>query len=239
MATIQITDGERELVGKSLMEFAIYAGIFSSSADLDAFPPLRRLQIEHCAWQAEKLSNTADQSLAVMVLGIIEEACWELPECVEADDRDEVYDTLGDILIYTIAACTDLRLDFMALARDFEPDHLEQPQGLAGWMNLYKSIGMLAHVVGKNRQLTRGYDNMDKVREHAGGAIIRICAAVHWLAFSNDWEPSVLVQDVFSRVKNRDWTKNKISGDITCAKCGGPPHMQELNAPSDCPAEKN
>ncbi len=213
MATIQISDSESETVGKSLLEFAVYAHV-DSTFDASTMPTLRRLQVEHCRWQSTKMDPTSDRSLAVMNLGIVEEACWELPLAVELDSRDEVFDTLGDILVYTMAVCTDLRLDFQVLCRNFEPDHLEQPQGLDGWMNLYKGIGMLAHVVGKNRQRTRGYDDLDKVRMHAGAAVMRICAAVHWLCFSNDWEATVLLQEVLSKVMQRDWTKNSMSGEI-------------------------
>ncbi len=220
MATIQIEANEQELASKSLMEFALYAHV-DINFDVSKFPALRRLQIEHHRWQVNKLDTRADRSLAVMALGIVEEACWELPVAVEADSRDEIFDTLGDILIYTMAVCTDLRLDFMVLARDFDPDQLEQPQGLEGWMNLYKGIGMLAHVVGKNRQGTRGYDDLDKCRIHGGAAVARICKAVHWLCFSNDWEPSVLLQEVASKVMQRDWTKNAMSGEIVeeCGAC--------------------
>lgn len=213
MATISINADEQELVNKSLMEFALYAHV-DSDFDVSKFPTLRRLQIEHHRWQVNKLGANADRSLAVMALGIVEESCWELPVAVEADARDEVFDTLGDILVYTCAACTDLRLDFMVLTRDFEPDHLAMAQGLEGWMNLYKGIGMLAHVVGKNRQGTRGYDDLNKVRMHAGAAVSRICASVHWLCFSNDWDATVLFEEVLSKVMQRDWTKNAVSGEI-------------------------
>lgn len=213
MATIQIDADETALANKSLMEFAQYAHV-DSRFDVSSFPPLRRLQIEHHRWQSTKLDQRADRSLAVMALGIVEEACWELPVAVEGAISDETFDTLGDILVYTMAVCTDLRLDFMVLARDFDPNGLQQPQGLDGLMNLYKGIGMLAHVVGKNRQHTRGYDNMDKVRVHAGAAVARVCSAVHWLCFSNDWEPSILLQEVLSKVMQRDWTKNTLSGEI-------------------------
>jgi len=216
MATIKINASETELVSKALMEFALYAHV-DSSFDVSSFPPLRRLQIEHHRWQSEKLSLNADRSLAVMNLGIVEEACWELPVAVEEDSRDEIFDTLGDILIYTMACCTDLRLDFMTLARDFDAGELQMVQGLEGWMNLYKGIGMLAHVVGKNRQRTRGYDDLEKCRMHGGAAIARICSAVHWLCFSNDWEPSVLLQEVASKVMQRDWTKNSTSGEVAQA----------------------
>lgn len=213
MATITITMEEAALVGIAQDEFGKYAAV-GLEFDVSVLPPLRRMQVEHHRWQVTKLTNKADRSTAVMVLGIVEEACWEMFAAVEADDRDEVYDTLGDILIYTCAVCTDLRLDFMTLAKDFDPGNLEQPAGLDGVLNLFKPIGMLAHVIGKHRQLTRGYDSPTKMRLHGGAAISRICAAVQWLAFSNDWEPSVLFQDVLGRVMKRDWTKNTLTGDV-------------------------
>jgi hypothetical protein len=236
MATIQIKDEEEALVNRALMEFAMY-GHIEGDVDVSNFPPLRRMQVEHHRWQANKLGALADTSLAVMSLGIVEEACWELPVAVESDERDEIYDTLGDILIYTLAVCTDLRLDFLVLARDFDPNNIESPQGFDGFMNLFKAIGMLAHVVGKNRQRTRGYDDIDKVRKHAGASVARLCSAVHWLAFNNDWEPSVLMQDVLSRVMKRDWTKNSLDGTVKCSRCGGAPHLQKLDEPSVCPMD--
>lgn len=213
MATISITEEERNLVGKARLEFELYAHV-DADFDVSSMPALRRLQVEHHRWQAQKLGVRADTSLAVMTLGIVEEACWELPVAVESDASDEVYDTLGDVLVYTCAACTDLRLDFLTLARNFDANNIEQPQGLDGLMNLFKGVGMLAHVVGKNRQLTRGYDDINKVREHGGAAIARICSAIQWLAFSNDWEASVVFEKVLNRVMKRDWTKNANTGSV-------------------------
>lgn len=216
MAIVQITDQEQTISDEALQAFDTYAGI-KLEDDISDYPPLRKMQIEHHRWQVTKLSNSADTSLAVMALGVVEEACWEMPMAVEADARDEQYDTLGDILIYTCAACTDLRIDFMVLSKNFDPVHLVQPEGLDGLMNLYKGVGMLAHVVGKTRQLTRGYDRtivgIVKTRIHAGAAIQRICSAVQWMCFANDWDASVLFQEVLTRVMKRDWTKNAMNGD--------------------------
>jgi NTP pyrophosphatase (non-canonical NTP hydrolase) len=214
MATLQITEEEKQLSQKAYEQFDTYAGV-TADADISGMFCLQQLQIEHHRWQAKALPDNADASLTVMTLGIVEEAAWELVEAVERGDRDEQYDTIGDILVYTVAACTNLRLDFATLARYFDPKTLQQPDSGEGLLELFKAVGKLCHVVGKERQKTRGYDEVAKVREHAGAAISRICGAVHWLAFANDWEVALLFEDVLTRVMKRDWKANKINGDVS------------------------
>lgn len=221
MGTIQTTEAERARVKNANATFDTYAGT-GPDEDISMMPVLQTLQVEHTRWQAAQFNGP--QPLIVMVAGISEEACWELPVAVEADNRDEVYDSIGDILIYTCAACTTLRLDFSTIAQDFDPSLIQMPDGdgFAGWMNLFKAVGMASHVVGKEAQKTRGYDDIAKVREDCGVALSRVCAAVHWLAFNNDWDAGVLFQDVLHRVMKRDWTKNKLTGDVVSETADAP-----------------
>lgn len=221
MGTIQISDDERTLAQKAYEQFDTYAGV-KKEDDLSEMPRLQQLQIQHHRWQARALAENADTSLSTMTLGVVEEACWELIEAVEQGNEEEQVDTIGDILVYTCAACTLLRLDFGTLARQFDPTLIELPENSEGLLRLVKAIGQLAHVVGKTQQKTRGYDEIAKVREHGGAVISRICAAVHWLAFANDWEVSVLFESVLLRVMQRDWTKNKITGDVDGAQAALP-----------------
>ena len=213
MVAIEVTEEERQLVEKSLTEFALFAGV-SATTDISSYPTLRRLQIEHCRWQATKLDAKADCSLAVLCLGIVEEACWELPVAIEGEQGEEAFDALGDVLIFTCGVCTELRLDFATLSRDFDASNIVEVRGLDGIMNLYKAIGKLAHVVVHHRQFRRGYGDIDKTRMDAGVAIASICSAVHWLAFSNDWDASVLFEQVLTgMMAKRDWSKNSINGE--------------------------
>jgi len=214
MGTIQISDIEKKLVQKAYEQFDTYAGV-KREDDISKMPLLQRLQIEHHRWQVNAMSEIADTSAAVMALGIVEEACWELVTAVESGDRDEQFDTLGDILVYACAASTQLRLDFGTLAHHFSSIHLIQPETGEGLLELMKAVGMFAHVIGKARQKTRGYDEIAKVREDGGGALSRICSAVHWLAFANDWDVMCLFEDVLTRVMKRDWKANKINGDVS------------------------
>lgn len=213
MVSIAATDDERNLVALSLVEFASYAGV-DSTFDLKSLPTIRRLQVEHCRWQGIKLDPRADCSLSVLSLGIVEEACWELPVAIETENGEEVFDALGDVLIFTCGVCTELRLDFMTLSRNFDADHLTPVDGLDGIMNLFKAIGMLAHVVVHHRQLRRGYESIDQTRLDAGAAIARLCSAVHWLAFSNDWDAATLFQGVIEpMMAKRDWFVNAQTGE--------------------------
>lgn len=213
MSTITITEDERQLVADAQTAFSVYAA--RSGADsLDDLMPLAQLQVRALRWQAQALSTAADSGLQVMALGITEEACWEMVEAVENNAQDEVYDSIGDILVYTCQACTSLRLDFSTIAQSFASRliNASEGEGIPSLMRLFKAVGMFAHVAGKNAQRTRGYDDMAKVRVDGGAALSRVCAAVHWLAFNNDWDAAIVFEEVLTRVMKRNWNANKLTG---------------------------
>ena len=210
MATVRITPEEATRSRQAYLAFGEYAG--HGEEDLSMFSTLRRLQIEQHRWQEKALSSVADRSTSVMLHGMSEEACWELPQAIEAGDQDEQCDALGDLLIYTCSACTHLRLDFSTLAQDFDVAFVKEPTSDA-FVELMKTIGMFNHVIGKHRQKTRGYDDMDKVREDAGAVIARLCSVVQWMCYANDWDTKVMFEETLNKVMKRDWTKNALTGE--------------------------
>lgn len=127
-----------------------------------------------------------------IALDITKRACYDLLEAIEADARDEMYETLGTILAHVCSVCTGIKLDFCEVARGFDSQYLDERsgEGITGMLNLFKSVGALASCFQKNEAITIA---------DAGVALFRICAAVHWLAFSNDIDASVMFQDVLQR----------------------------------------
>lgn len=201
MTTIEITPTEEAVFNAASAGFSLsHAG-----------NRLSELQIDHARWQAEKFADNADLSLSIMALGIVEEANYELVTAVESGSSDNSYDSIGDILIYTCAACTKLKLSFFEISRGFSPAFLECPEG-DPLIALFKAIGSFCRVAGKSKDLTRGFDDFEKVRLYGAATLFRICKVLQWLMFNNDWEGTVLFEEVLTDVMKRNWRNNAITG---------------------------
>lgn len=212
MGTIKITDEEKRISHEAYVAFNEYATI-DGGADISAMPQLRRLQIDQHRWQARAMRPDSDQSFSVMVHGMTEEGSWELIDAIETANHDEQVDSIGDLIVYSLAVCTSLRLDFHTLARNFDSAYLEQQNDAL--ISMVKCLGMLNHIAGKEKQHTRGYDDVAKVREHAGAVMQRLCAAVHWMCFANDWDATVVLDSTLQRVMQRNWNVNQTTGDVS------------------------
>jgi hypothetical protein len=206
---IQISESNRALVSTALMRFHDRTDAVSNR--------LSQLQRAHAVWQHECLPASADTSLPVLVLGLTEEVCKELSEAVDkfaaavhgAGDlgaalEHEIFDGLGDALIYVTAICTSIGLDFGTICSDFDADKVESYSGRE-MLDLIQAVGSLAHIVGKRCQKTRGYVDDRQFFEHAGVTLASICNYIHQLCFQHDWVPEVLYSDVLGEVMKRDW----------------------------------
>lgn len=213
MAIVTITDQEKTLSLNAYVAFNIYAA--HGDPDVSMFEPMQQLQILQHRWQERALSAVADRSVGVMLHGIVEEGAWELLQAIEDGDVDEQIDAIGDIMIYSCAMCTQLRLDYMTLTNAFEVANIEEPGD--AFLLMVKTFGKLAHVIGKSRQKTRGYTDDGKVREHAGAQLAAIAKCLNWMCFANGWDAYALFDTTLKNVMQRDWTKNAVTGieDVT------------------------
>ena len=214
MATIQISDERKALAQKAADMFNTYAGENATAEVVErifASDRIRALQIKHAIWQATAMPVDADTSLSTMVHGLTEEAAWELLEAIEQGAADDQVDSLGDIVVYSCAVCTLLRLDFQTLCNGFDVALLVQPVG-DPTIELMKSLGRLNHIIGKHRQRTRGYDDIEQVRSHVGAVIADIAVLVLWMAYCNDWDLTDIFSKVLTAVMQRNWVKHKLTG---------------------------
>lgn len=210
MGTIQITEEEKQLAHQAYMVFNTYAAMGKSDS-LDALGRFQRLQVTHHRWQASSLPDTADTSLSTMVHGMTEEACWELPDAIEAGDEAEQLDAIGDLLVYTCAVCTNLRLDFGTLACDFDFASVMPPTG-EPLVELYKTLGKMNHIIGKTKQKTRGYHEVAQTRLHAAAVISQMCKLVLWMTYAQEWDAAEIFENTLTEVMRRNWRVNALTG---------------------------
>lgn len=115
-----------------------------------ALPPVAvdAMQVRLARWQND-LFGHVHRDDAIMALGVIE----ELGEAFDEDaGPEEAIDALGDVMVYAAQLCTANRLavrPVIALAELYlKANHCRQ--------QAITAAGMLAHVVGKHMQCTRG-----------------------------------------------------------------------------------
>lgn len=208
MATIVYSEDEAEFVANAERKF------FDVETKLSEESVVRKLQIQHRDWQMKAFSAEAtsrEHHLSTMVHGITEEGCWELLDAIELADVDDQIDAIGDILIYACAIATELGLDFAAITQEMDVGFVTEPAG-DPTISLMRAIGKLNHIVGKQRQKTRGFDDFAKVRVVGGVVLTRVYRIVQWMAYCNDWDLRNLFKVVLTKVMERDWVVNKLEG---------------------------
>jgi hypothetical protein len=178
----QLCDRAREVFAASIKD------ILYTDYDVSDLHPLRAAQVKVARWMRNSDTRTLIKGTSSWWGRLVPEICWTLIVAVEQDDPLRVSETLGSILLQVCAVCTSHRLDFVTIAKDFDPNALEAPQGLEGVLSLVKGVGFLGQA------MTDAEHKLDQIII----ALTAICAATHWLAFSNDWEPSVLFQEVLA-----------------------------------------
>lgn len=206
MGRIQVLESEAKLVEKARHAFEEYAA--KNDEDFAGMDTLRVYQIRLIRWQTK---NFGAQPWHVFAHGMCEEGCWEYIEAEETQNQQEMYDALGDVFIYACNACSLLRLDFQTLVEDFAPSHPDSAI-FDHTKPLVKAIGAINHVVLKNFQGIRGYDDVEQARRHLGAMLFRALRAARTLAFLGDWDPSVLFYNVADMVLKRDFTKSAVNG---------------------------
>lgn len=187
------TEAQRELVLRARSMFQTYDTILDDRSKDPAVifnEPVRVFQVMLHRHRGKPFHYLEASDTA---LRIVSNACFELLEAVEADARDEMYELLGTILGETCGLCTGLRLDFCEIARGFDSSFLDPPgDGIVGVINLVKAVGALAFAV-------KVHGTTVATAAFIGSALSMICGAIHWLAFANDIDASVLFQDVMQR----------------------------------------
>lgn len=169
------------------------------------------LQQEGRLW-TEK--NFPGQQAHHPVLGLIE----EIGELVQADalyNADDTRDALGDIMVYAANVCNyaldaDLR-EIMAnaqkevnlLCRIMTPEYHSERRTL-------KLIGLLSHSVLKMQQNIRG---SKETHQHRGAEILtEIMEGVLIFCVQRNWSLLAITENIWEKVKQRDWSKDRNTG---------------------------
>jgi NTP pyrophosphatase (non-canonical NTP hydrolase) len=117
-----------------------------------------------------------------------------------------------------IAAPTDYhiigaRLDFGMLQTEHNPwarKNFGVQEWMDGFLGLVEEVGELAHSLLKQRQKIRG--THEEHEEQAKDAVGDIVVFLAGFCTQRGWNFQEIVEGVWSRVKARDWTKNKDNG---------------------------
>jgi hypothetical protein len=104
-------------------------------------------QVRLAQWQNRVYGPQPDW---VFVLGIVE----EFGEYFAATDFDAENDAKHDIVIFAMQLCTNVRLDFGVLFRDWRD-----------YQPLNAGVGQLSHACLKRSQMIRGMDDVEVYRE--------------------------------------------------------------------------
>jgi NTP pyrophosphatase (non-canonical NTP hydrolase) len=186
-------------------------------------PVVRMRQVQLARWQNRMPWTT---TWATFALGMSEEL-YELHDALEKLQtvivnspeetrlKREVIDALCDILIFGCNAATALRLDFCTLVNDLGPLSDEEfasfeakdPLHVLPW-----GIGAFAHVVLKEQQKIRGFDDIEKARTIGGCALRRIFTVVRYMLLQLDHDAFVAFDVTAKEVLARDFNKNKVTG---------------------------
>jgi len=194
MIEIEVTQADQDRVVLASEVFdrwvgAIASGMFVPSNQIEAIQVIQR-----------QVRASSDDPTACIVLGIIEEANYELLSAMDTGDISRVDNALAHIMIDLCLVCTNLQLDFWTIASEFNPNAIIMPEGGDGFIALLKVVGLLAHITMKFEiEMDAIYEpkKLMNYKEQFGAVISRICSAVHWLAYSNDRDVVELCRSVF------------------------------------------
>ncbi len=187
------------------------------------------IQEEQIAWSQR---NFGMQSYRQPLLGMIEEICeleaaWRTrdtqmvsilnhPTSVAAVDpkpTDEVLDAIGDIAIYMLDYCgkRGWQLKTFWDARQFRND-----EGREFWWNLVPHARKLAHHDLKSSQGIRG--TQEEHDREIMTTLSAILAHAEFICRYLERDFLTILNDVWSKVRLRDWTKNRANAHAVAAQ---------------------
>lgn len=153
------------------------------------------MQAEQVAWSKK---NFGEQPAYRPLLGMIEELC-ELQEAWDRKDKPEIVDAIGDVGIYMLDYCGKRGWSMQELW-DFQ-----QEAGGVYW-HLVPYIRQLAHHQLKGEQGIRGGSaahDVELVR-----TLRQTLGCLNVIAEAVSTSFPVVINEVWAKVRLRDWTKN-------------------------------
>lgn len=200
------TNDELELAVQSQLAYSEWRAVDDDPRE-HGYSDLRCLQIDLIRWEVHNFGTQAQWTSA---LGMFEEL-GELLEAIGEADDEEINDAFGDFMTFTVNLATKIGLDFECIM-DHAHSQVGRLSGLDTLTAIWKSVGALSHVLLKEEQKVRGYDDRNVKRRDAAIVLGRMVSAVNELAFAADISAEAVLFHVAHGVMQRDWVKYPLTG---------------------------
>jgi hypothetical protein len=166
---------------------------------------LKQLQEENKVWATHNFGNVNRTYAYHPLLGIIEEL-GELEQALYDMYTSDIWDAIGDVMIYMADYCNRMDLDLDMISKqdlDITLDcHIE----------VFRILGKLCHAQLKLEQGIRGDDDVHITTISEYLAVI--ITALKDICNRYNWEFMCVVSNVWDLVSKRDWKKNTETGDV-------------------------
>jgi hypothetical protein len=205
---VGITLDEMKVESDARQMFADY--VLTPLSNPDPFTSIQQLQLDlNQHWKQvakeQQLKQMAFDPLSTFMLQIVNETNRIMPQAAQSDEGVEK--SLGRTLIAVCNLATQLGLCFETIAYNFNPSRLEHVAGFEAIWNVHKAVGLIAYGMEQTRSKPCDGSNGLPYKAIMGVGVARLVTALHFLAFSSDWEVTVLFKETCRAYLHKDEDK--------------------------------